>query len=82
MILNSTVEYDQILKQMTYGGRKVKEKKEILRMEEEGMEEREKRKYVRSAGRYNFYIDNKLYKKIFFNFYFTGLLSYITIQAI
>ena len=52
MILNSTVEYDQILKQMTYGGRKVKEKKEILRMEEEGTKKREKRKYTSEvAGR-------------------------------
>jgi len=45
MILNSsgTTGYDQILKQITYGGKKVREKEEILRMEEGDMEEREKK---------------------------------------
>jgi len=39
MILNSssTARYDQILKQMTYGERKVKEKEEILRTKKRGM---------------------------------------------
>jgi len=48
MILNSlgTAGYDQILKQMTYGGRKVREKGKILGMEEGGMEEREKENMI------------------------------------
>jgi len=48
MIFNSsdTARYDQILKQITYGEKKVKKKREILKIEEEDMEEREKRKYL------------------------------------
>jgi len=55
MILNSsgTAGYDQILKQMTYGGRKVRQKREILRMEKGGMKEREKENMLLDVqGRY------------------------------
>jgi len=59
MIINSlnTAGYNQILKQMTYGGKKLKKKKKILKMEKRDMEEREKKK-KEVEGRYtNGYLD-------------------------
>jgi len=53
MNLNSsdTTGYNQILKQMMYGGKKVKKKiRKILRMEEREMKRREKRKYTCLGG--------------------------------
>jgi len=57
MISNSsgTARCDQILKQMMYGGRKVREKREILRMEEGGMEKREKNMLLEIQGRHKQY---------------------------
>jgi len=59
MIINSsnTAGYNQILKQMTYGGKKLKKKRKILKMEKRDMEEREKKK-KEVEGRYtNGYLD-------------------------